>query len=140
MRTITYTEALTALNEAVKTKGYKHTYQREGQFAGCYNVTLAGKPDCIVGHALIWLGIPAEWFLESEPEEDGDSRRGTSAGQACRLLTDQNLFGFEPSAVDLFIEAQVSQDNGVAWGEAVAKAHLGRDLFDEMRLWQDVEA
>lgn len=138
MKEITYDDALRALNEAVKAKGYNHVYEREGQFAGCYNVTLHGEPGCIVGHALVWLGVPAEWFLERD--ENGDSRRGSSARPVCSMLRRGGLLNVTDEALELFAEAQTRQDSGVTWGEAVTKAHLGTATFEDLRLHHSVPA
>lgn len=135
MQKITREIALRALNEAVKAKGYNHVYER-GPVDGCYNVTLDGDPDCIVGTALIWLGVPAQWFLESD-ETFGGSRRGVGAGVVCNMLYRSELFDVDEEAADLFRDVQVYQDQGVAWGEAVTRAHLGRDVFDDMRLFEN---
>jgi len=132
MQKITYETALRALNEAVKAKGYNHTYQRSGTY-GCYNVTLGGDPDCIVGWALIWLGVPAQWFLERD-KEHGDARRGAGAGSVCNMLYRSELLDVDEDAVDLFNSAQARQDQGVTWGEAVTIGHLGGEAFDNLRL------
>lgn len=121
MKTITREMALSALNEAVKVKGYNYVYERRaGSY--CYNVW-EGNPDCIVGHALIWLGVPIEWFNE-------DSRANDPAQEVCSLLGYDDMFDVEPEAIALFNRVQAMQDSGIPWGEAVTRAHLGIDWLD----------
>lgn len=128
MKTITHDDALRALNEAVKVKGYDFVYdRREGN--SCYNVW-NGKPDCIVGHALVWLGVPIEWFEEESRANDG-------AYDVCNALSLDEMFVVGDDALDLFREVQDSQDNQVPWGEAVTRAHLGYDVFMSMGLLAD---
>jgi hypothetical protein len=131
MQTITYETALRALNEAVKAKGYDHRYERE-EFGGCYNVTINGDPDCIVGWALIWLGVPAEWFTGSDPRE-GD-RRGAGAGTVCHMLRKDDMLNVTDAAMELFRRVQARQDAVCAWGEAVTIGHLSPGIFEAMRL------
>lgn len=132
MRVVTYEETLRALNETVREKGYKHTYQRRGVVGYCYNVW-QGQPDCIVGHVLIRLGVPIEWF-------DVDSRENDGVGDVCKALYLQDLFEFEEDAKDLLGYTQAAQDNGTPWGEAVTRAHLGDDVFESLGLHADVAA
>lgn len=134
MQTITYETALRALNEAVKAKGYNHVYGsgdgNSGDLGGCYNVTLQGEPDCIVGWALIWLGVPAEWFMARDTLEG--CRRSAAAGPVCRMLKKAGMFEVDEDAQRLFRDAQEYQDTGRPWGLAVTKAHLGEDWFHSL--------
>jgi hypothetical protein len=132
MQKITYDDALRALNEAVKAKGYNHVYVRE-EFGGCYNVTLDGDPDCIVGWALIWLGVPAEWFTGHDPVEGG--RRGAGAGSVCHMLRKDEMLNVTDDAMELFRTVQTRQDTGTAWGAAVTMEHLSPGIFEAMRLF-----
>lgn len=132
MRVVTYEETLRALNEAVREKGYKYTYGRRGPSMFCYN-TWHGQPDCIVGHVMVRLGVPIEWF-------DVDNRDNDDVGDVCKALYLQDLFEFEDEAKDLLGYAQSAQDNNVAWGEAVTRAHLGDDVFESLGLNDDVFA
>lgn len=128
MRVVTYEETLRALNEVVREKGYKYAYPRERRGA-CYNV-FEGEPDCIVGHVLVRLGVPIEWF-------DTDSRDNADVGDVCKALYLQDLFEFEEDAKDLLGYSQAAQDNAIPWGEAVTRAHLGDDVFEDLGLMRD---
>ena len=131
MQKITYEMALRALNEAVKANGYDHVYKRSQVTAGCYNVTLAGEPDCIVGWSLIWLGIPAEWFLGKD-EGHLSNRRGAGSDLVCSMLKKAEMFEVDEDARRLFRFVQGYQDDGMAWGAAVTQAHLGNDWFHSL--------
>lgn len=123
MQIITYEDALRALNEAVKDRGYDYVYPREKRGA-CYNV-FEGKPDCIVGWVLIHLGVPIEWF---EP----DTRDNDDVADTCKNLLAQSMFEFTEDAKRLLADAQHDQDSGSTWGVAVTRAHLGGDWFDNL--------
>lgn len=128
MRTITYEDALRALNQAVADKGYNHVYERI--HAVCYNVW-EGKPDCIVGHALVYLGVPVEWF-------ETDSLCNDGASDVCSALFRDDMFRFDDDAIELFRSAQDSQDNASTWGVSVTRAHLGEEWFASLGLYADV--
>jgi len=128
MQKITYEMALRALNEAVKANGYDYVYKRSQVTAGCYNVTLAGEPDCIVGWSLIWLGIPVEWFLGKEDGHDSN-RRGAGADSVCSMLKKAEMFEVTDDAKELFSRVQSAQDYGHPWGVSVTRSHLGYDWF-----------
>lgn len=133
MKTIEYADALRALNEAVKAKGYKYVYPRTERSANyCYNIW-NGQPDCIVGTALVWLGVPIEWF-EAEPSRENDD-----VGDVCKALLLDGKFEFTEDAKDLLGQAQTHQDNGIPWGEAVTLAHLGGLTFENLGLHSDVK-
>lgn len=128
---IEYSDALRALNEAVKTKGYKYQYERQPGGA-CSNVR-DGEPDCIVGHALVFLGVPVEWFRENDLV-------CATAVDVCEAINHQDALplAFQPDAIDLFVDVQVRQDEGMPWGESVTRSHLSEDEWFEFALDQDV--
>lgn len=127
MNVIEYADALRALNEAVKTKGYKYVYER-AEGGACSNVR-GDSPDCIVGYALVFLGVPVEWFEANNLvcSTAADVCEAINHGDALRLV-------FQPDAIDLFVNVQVQQDNGVPWGEAVTRSHLTEDEWFEFDL------
>jgi hypothetical protein len=133
MKTVTYEDALRALNEAVKAKGYDYQYP-VGDAGGCWNVTETGEPDCIVGWALVWLGVPAEWFLEGAR----DDRRGMGAVSVCPLLRNTGVLDITDEAFALFRDAQARQDGGIEWGRSVVQSHLGNDEFQRLDLLSPV--
>lgn len=133
MKTIEYGDALRALNQAVADKGYGYVYPRADRPGGfCYNVW-EGNPDCIVGHALVWLGVPVQWF------EQG-SRANDAAYEACSNLFVSDMFNLTDEARELLGDVQRLQDEGVPWGEAVTRAHLSVDVFEALRLNENVAA
>lgn len=123
MKTITYADALNALNEAVKAKGYDYVYTKRGNF--CYNV-FDGNPDCIVGHALVWLGVPVEWFADSMLNEN--------ATTVCNTLNFRGMFDIEEDAIEFLSEVQVEQDSGTPWGKAVTRVHIGFKQYHVLAL------
>lgn len=125
MQTIEYKDALRALNHAVADKGYGHAYERQGG-GYCYNVW-EGQPACIVGHALIFLGVPIEWFGK-------DTRDNDAVADVCHVLFMEGMFKITDEALHLLSMAQVYQDGGLTWGVAVTRAHLGQDWFDSLNL------
>jgi hypothetical protein len=125
---IGYDDVLRGLNEAVKANGYDYKYPRTERGA-CYNV-FDGKPDCIVGWVMIWLGVPIEWF-------DTDGRDNADVGEVCKALFLVNDIKFSDEARDLLGWAQTYQDNGSTWGVSVTRAHLGDRWFHSLNLHQD---
>lgn len=138
MQTIEYDDALRALNQAVADKGYGYVYPRDERGGFCYNVW-EGNPDCIVGHALSWLGVPVEWFTEAR-EGSHWGRENDSAYDVCTTLAVSNMFNLTEEARDLLADVQRLQDEGVPWGEAVTRAHLSTDVFEALRLNENVAA
>lgn len=127
MRTITREEALHALNEAVAMKGpdYVDAFAAKGET--CRNVVKVGGtwvPSCIVGTALVWLGVPAEWFaMECQ---------SVSIGTAAQRLRRDGVMNLTDDAVELMAQAQTKQDQKNSWGDAVAYAALGFDTFHSL--------
>lgn len=138
MQTIEYDDALRALNQAVADKGYGYVYPRDERGGHCYNVW-EGNPDCIVGHALVWLGVPVEWFTKAR-EGHLWGRENDSAYDVCTTLAVSNMFNLTEEARDLLADVQRLQDEGVPWGEAVTRAHLSTDVFEALRLNENVAA
>lgn len=122
---IGYEEVLRGLNEAVKAKGYDYVYPRDERGL-CYNV-FEGKPDCIVGWVLIWLGVPIEWF-------GPDNRANDPIDDVCMDLRMEEVVEFTQEARVLMKHAQREQDGGATWGAAVTRAHLGEDWYASLRL------
>lgn len=130
MRTITREEALHALNMAVASKGPNYVDKDAAAGLICRNVVKAEDgtwvPSCIVGTALVYLGVPPEWF---------EMARCTSvsiATVAIRLV-ERDLLNIEEAAIELMVEAQTAQDNKQTWGDAVARAYLGWLTFSELK-------
>ena len=88
----------------------EHVYERTE--VGKCNYQVDGKPSCIVGHAMHRLGVSV--FDLREFDAAGDS--------AIRDIIEMNPDIFDKDdklGMELLIEAQDSQDEGVPWGLAV---------------------
>lgn len=123
MRIVKYDEALDLLNKAVELKGGDYVYQPNRTDSGpsCLYAK-DGQPDCIVGHVLVDLGIPAS---ELEYKGLGETENTLSFGPIGEIaVTIQYTKGirFTPKARRLLSIAQSQQDNGVSWGASVGTA------------------
>lgn len=116
MEIVRYQNALWALNMAVALRGPEHVDPNAPD--ECTYVSKDGKEAaCLIGTALVWLGVPVDFF--SVPLREAGSN------QVIRALREERLLDFSTEATNLFEVAQDAQDAGRAWGEAVAVAHLG---------------
>ncbi len=70
-------------------------------------------PSCLIGHVLIRLGVPPDWFefgyVERKTTVPTRPNYGTSASSVMRAL------GYSQRAIDLAEVAQIAQDDGVSW-------------------------
>lgn len=129
MRTITVEEAVRALNEAVASKGYDYIDPDAASGNSCRNVkyTIGGDlvPSCIVGTALVWLGVPVEWFRLRECESHSIY---TLSGD----LRDTGTLDITEDALEILSVAQGQQDQRQPWGVAVTRAVLGFEWFNDL--------
>lgn len=124
MKHVTLDDALDALRKAVAEKG--HDYQYGKHHSVCrYASSIEGEaqPECIIGHALVYLGVPAEYFAESQWNVKtirGVLESGVLEG-----------YRFDPRAIDSFETAQRMQDAShrpsrrgadTTWGAALTAA------------------
>jgi hypothetical protein len=123
MKHVTLDDALDALRKAVAEKGYDYQYGEH--HSACRYVSSDGEaqPQCIIGHALVYLGVPAEYLAESQWNVKpirGVLEAGVLEGHR-----------FDPRAIDAFHVAQDAQDYScssrlrgadTSWGAAVAAA------------------
>lgn len=130
MRTITREEALHALNEAVASKGYDYVDADAAMGHTCRNIRKQDDgtwvPSCIVGTALVWLGIPIEWFVETDCH-------AVSVATVAERLHRASLVNIPEDVLDFLADAQTKQDQKHPWGEAVAYAYLGWNGFNELQ-------
>lgn len=130
MRTITREEALRALNEAVASKGYDYVDKDAAAGRACRNIRKQDDgthvPSCIVGTALVWLGIPVEWFIEYDCG-------AVSVTTVADRLHGANLVTIPEDVLDFLADAQTKQDQKHPWGEAVVYAYLGWNGFNELQ-------
>lgn len=126
MRTITREEALHALNEAVAMKGPDYVDIDAANGRTCRNVRREHDgtwvPSCIVGTALVWLGIPVEWFVE-------DDCKAVSIATVAYRLRRAGLMDIPGDVLGFLGDVQMRQDQNHSWGESVAMTVLGRDVF-----------
>ena len=66
-----------------------------------------GKPDCIAGHVLVELGVPVHVLSPWE-------------GNACDCVSAS--MGMPMTSADVLRSAQIAQDQGHSWGEALVAA------------------
>lgn len=103
---LTTGEFLHTLREVVAEKGAGYVYpESEKDDTGSCRYRYEGKPSCIIGHVLDRLGFGV-----------GESWEQTKASFVLRPL------GASPSVQRLADAAQLAQDEGRSWGEALAEA------------------
>lgn len=114
MRELSYKETKRLLERAVEDKGGDYVYRGADDEGGCQYFK-EGKPSCLVGHVLNYLGVSPDQVTEGE-----------TAGDELKLL------GFElDSRTELLVnKAQRKQDLGYYWDEAVRSAVHITDYHD----------
>jgi hypothetical protein len=109
---ITARDALRLIERAVEERGRDFRYSDyEGDWADpdvCSYRQPDGTPACIVGLALSYVGL-----LDKLIEDD------TIVGQQASFYDE-----IDPEAIGVLSAAQMSQDSGEPWGEALAVAQL----------------
>lgn len=83
------------------------------------------KPGCIVGVALVNLGVGMDELV---------SINTLDASAALQHLEQRGVW-VETEAVDFLSRVQVSQDNGMPWGEARDRANLGQVYSKSSESW-----
>jgi hypothetical protein len=95
-------------------EGFVYTQRyREGELDSGCEYAWQGKPDCVIGHLLVELGVPVEDMGEGKVF-DGN----TIDYYGPKLDLDYSIT-FDSKAVDLMNIFQADQDNGIPWGEAL---------------------
>lgn len=127
--TLTRENVVKAIEEAVEAKGRAYVYPLlpegadeygEFEYAICTYVR-DGQPSCIVGHALASLGVPVEILagLDAPPG-------GTGAYRALTGLAKDRVIEYRAEdwefITGFLLEAQIHQDGGDSWGDALDKA------------------
>lgn len=127
MKEYNETEVLSLLQRAVDLKGPDYIYPRD--YSRDYSGELIcryakdGRPDCIVGHVLAWIGIPLE---EMEADDDptkpnGELSEGTIGGLFWKIKALHGIT-FTRRAQRMLSLAQSDQDGGLPWGKALEGA------------------
>jgi hypothetical protein len=103
------------LEEIIAEYGADYVYERvscpENDWTACVYVH-HGEPSCLVGHFVSRIGLDVTAL---------DGCTETSYWMADYFRTDQVMFTI--SALDALREAQIEQDCGKTWGEALEGAH-----------------
>ena len=121
MELIDARRALELLTDVVEgNEEYRYEYVEdlaEGGTSCVYQVN--GEPSCLVGHALIRAGVPMSFLVRMDEElaaaEVMDAYLGASVTKG---------------AVKVFDAAQVRQDGGQTWGEALEYA---RNTYEQLQ-------
>ena len=118
LSTLTTGEFLHALRQVVAEKGAGYVYPKSGKRAAAGDLApvcqyrVNGGPSCIIGHVLDRLGIV------TEPRHEG-----------CEASHVIALYGGSEQVAALADAAQVVQDGGDTWGDALAEVeHLAEFL------------
>ena len=149
---ITGTDALAMLAEAVREKGSEYTYENPNEGLpgpqGCvyvhgtelvsegrdsygdtiYNEVATGemRPGCMIGTALIGRGIPMSMFVELKVNAD------TPIDELIQVFREYGMIGdTTPDAIDALRSAQTAQDQGDSWGEAYITAREAVGMYRE---------
>lgn len=113
--TITKNKALDAMRKAVESESPDFIYGSR-YVNGCFYVS-RGEPACIVGRALHSLGVPIETLSAMDVGMDGTITHPDTV----QVLRDAGFLPTE-SALVVMRTAQMEQDAGSSWGEAMAAA------------------
>lgn len=134
MQKITASIALAILTKVVSAVGKDHVYvNNDGIKAGgiigaeCTYVHDGDTPGCIVGHAMVRLGVSV-----------GELKPLNTAGALSLLweLEEKGVLKTTSMARNVFMEAQMAQDRGATWGEALKEA---KDSFVESCVYRGME-
>jgi hypothetical protein len=119
---VTLDDALDALRKAVAEKGHEYVYSEEHD--SCYYAAVVNgepQPACMVGHALVYLGVPADHLVES-----GWNYMSVVGSVGTGALNDLG-YVFDRDAIGVLNVAQRVQDllddeKDTSWGAALAEA------------------
>lgn len=116
-RELTYEDAVLGLKRAIELKGADYVYERVKVSTGDVTVPLCvnwdnGQPSCIVGHVLV---------NEMGVDPDDPAAQASQAQSAAGTLVFLDIKADERTQSLLGL-AQIAQDRGTPWGEAVESA------------------
>ena len=117
MEPLTAEKARELLARAVAEKGEDYVYEwQEGAYTYACMYFHGDQPGCIIGHLLAYQGV--------KPEDLGDYNTwdvGTLAEQDLDVgtLAEQGLIDAPLPVVKALAKAQLAQDDGATWGEAL---------------------
>lgn len=123
---IEYEDAVLALKTIVNRVPLDYVYKRDADVSRMCVYMLDGQPSCLVGHAFIELGIPAEVVAEGGPGYDND-QPANEVSVVDRLpdipMSDDTLA--------IFSAAQTLQDRGMPWHQVTASVLDGGVRLNE---------
>lgn len=103
---ITYSTLKSAIDEVVEEYGEDYVYPRLGGLGHCVYINPDGSPSCLLGHALIRLGVMYETL---------SSNNNKHVGSIPLLPWDSDVTRQWARRV------QAAQDRGTTWGEAASE-------------------
>lgn len=118
---ITKTKALRLLREAVAKRGADYVYKKPG--ATCKYVVKGDQPSCMVGEVLLEAGLDPKVLYRTPLNK-------LSINSLVDEL-DPDVIQVDDAARVLLNEAQVFQDIGSTWGEALREARAKARHFAE---------
>ena len=135
--TITGESAMKALEDCVDEMGREYVYEAEGADTedSCayihnvknegfgsefdtYSVTPDSVPGCLIGHALVKLGVPMKTFLDLGLNTGHDASEALLKLKQERIVDFPNEVQFQ-AVVSAYNRAQYRQDSGHGWGVAL---------------------
>ena len=129
----TLEDVMREMRKAVKLKGADYVYEKVplsqeevGNDAGCAYGDLDGNPSCLVGYVIYALDKEAFNLIHEREADVGESFPVLDAVATLDRQVGSN--SFSEDAIDALCRAQLRQDQGEPWGDALAVAeNLGAD-------------
>lgn len=110
-------ELLTDVVEGNEDFRYEHVIDPDNGSNCVYQVN--GEPSCLVGHALVRAGVPMSFLVRMDEE--------VAAAEVMDAYLDDSV---TPGALKVFGAAQIRQDGGQTWGEALEYA---RNTYEQLQ-------
>lgn len=119
-----YEDVVSRIQGIIDVAGADHVYvRRDDRNVPCL-YACEGKPDCIVGHLLVQLGIPVE-DLEYNPSFEPGTKYDLSTegiGTHFQHLHINRNISFDREGEQFLRVLQSEQDSELSWGEAFINA------------------
>ena len=129
----TYEDVVARIERIIDVKGTDFVYEIHQDSPIICFYALNGKPDCIVGHLLVELGVPVE-VLEYEGTRDLNAWDHDFASDTISnhwaALESQYALAFTDEARTYLRALQSNQDNGRTWGWSNMDA---KDMTERLR-------
>lgn len=116
-RTLDVDGVMGLLRKIVFEKGADFTYHKVENSVTCHNFH-GDEPGCIVGHVLVELGLDSS--LAQRLRIEGSENAAVSCDRLSR--SPEFDWAFDEDTVQVLTVAQVAQDDGKTWGEALGRA------------------